>query len=169
MSGAVPDETADLARPRGSAGGVGWVAGVSWALGLVLAGILGWSGAAKVADPAAFADVVAGYRIVPPWLVHPAAIVLPWLELAIAVGLLWPGMRDGAALLAAGLLAGFVAAMGSVLVRGIETGCGCFGGDGSGEAVTVWHLLRTAALAAAGGALAWAGSSSGRAPGRAEG
>ena len=44
---------------------------------LFLAGVLGSAGASKLAEPLAFAGVVANYRLLPAALVAPAAFLLP--------------------------------------------------------------------------------------------
>ncbi len=89
---------------------------------LLLAGVL------KTGDPADFGRLILGYRVVPVALVPLTAVILPWLEVLTGVFLLANRFRLGAAAVACGLSAGFVVAGLSVLVRGIETTCGCFGG-----------------------------------------
>jgi len=47
----------------------------------------------KIIDPAGFARVVQNYQLLPPALVHPAAVVLPWVEAVCGLSLVsgvWP-------------------------------------------------------------------------------
>jgi len=117
---------------------------------LLLAGVL------KAGDPAAFGRLILGYQLLPEGLVPAAAIVLPWLEVATGVFLLANRFRLGAAAIACVLSAGFLVAGASVLARGIETACGCFGGW-SGNVGALSLLIELALAACAGWALrtAW--------------
>jgi uncharacterized membrane protein YphA (DoxX/SURF4 family) len=92
------------------------------ALGLVFI----YSSWSKISDPPGFAEVIWNYRILPGYLVNPIAITLPWLELLAGLALLFGFIRRGAALLAAGMLIIFIAALATDLVRGIAVDCGCF-------------------------------------------
>jgi putative oxidoreductase len=95
---------------------------VRWLLGLVfLASALG-----KIADPAGFADSVAGYRLLPNSLVNPFAMVLPWLEAFVGLSLLNRVAHRSGALLAVVLNLVFLGAVGSAMARGLDVDCGCF-------------------------------------------
>lgn len=84
----------------------------------------------KLADPAAFARDIEGFRLLPPLAVYLAALSLPWMELLIAVALLAvPRLRLGAWTLTTAFLAIFTVALGSAAARGLDIRCGCFGGD----------------------------------------
>jgi hypothetical protein len=80
----------------------------------------------KIADPPAFAHMIANYRLFPAALIHPAALVLPWLEMfsgvALIVGVFW---RTAARLVAA-LLVVFLVAISVNLARDHAVLCGCF-------------------------------------------
>jgi hypothetical protein len=85
--------------------------------------------AAKMRHWTVFPGIVANYRLLPPFLVGPVAIVLPPVEAAIGAalptGLLAP-VAEAAAVL---LLAAFAAAMAINLLRGRgHIDCGCFQG-----------------------------------------
>lgn len=87
-----------------------------------------YSGALKAASPATQnVRTVEAYRLVAPPAARVVGRVLPGLELVVgAIILLGPFASAGTA--AAGVLGVvFVAASGSVLVRGIKTSCGCAG------------------------------------------
>jgi hypothetical protein len=83
----------------------------------------------KIRHWAILEGVLRNYRILPPFLAQPAAVLLPMLELAVgALLLVHPGFLG--ALLGAGLLLAFAIAMGVNIVRGrTEIDCGCFQSD----------------------------------------
>jgi len=94
------------------------------ALGLafVAAGIL------KVVDPGEFALTLAKLRLLPPFLVGAAAILLPWVEIIAGLALIATRRyRDAATWLILGLLAVFTAVLVTGMVRGSAGNCGCFG------------------------------------------
>lgn len=81
----------------------------------------------KLGTPDTFEGVVANYRVLPSWLVRPAARGLPVLEIAIAAGLLLAPVRAYAAAGAVALLAVFAAAIAVNVLRGrLDIDCGCF-------------------------------------------
>lgn len=125
---------------------------------LLLAGILAAGGSSKLAEPLAFAGVVANYRLLPTGLVAPFAFALPVVEVGTALGLLLPATRPAAAGLAAGLLLLFAAAMAINLLRGRgDIDCGCHAGPMRQR--IGWPLVvRNLALAAGIGAVALGGS-----------
>jgi putative oxidoreductase len=78
-------------------------------------------------EPLKFAHEVANYRLLPPGAVNLVAVTLPFIEI-LAGGLLVVGLRIRTAALVAGvLLCGFVVAMVTAWVRGLDVECGCFG------------------------------------------
>jgi putative oxidoreductase len=102
----------------------------------------------KIAHPAAFAQAVANYRLVPGLLLHPFALLLPWAEAVAGVALALGLLRRGAALLAGGMTVMFLAAIATALARGLDISCGCFHTSG-GHAVGIALLWRDLALLAA--------------------
>lgn len=81
----------------------------------------------KIAYPAAFAESITAYGLVPYPLVNLLALFIPWLELLCGLALLaGNALRPNGATLAA-LLALFVVAIASALLRGLTIDCGCFG------------------------------------------
>lgn len=96
------------------------------ALRLYLGGLFVYASLYKIQYPAEFADVIAGYRIVPYWGVNPMAVLMPWVELVSGV-LLLAGVRSKSAVLTVGAMLGmFILALVYVLVADIPIGCGCF-------------------------------------------
>lgn len=111
---------------------------------LVLGAMFLYAGIVKIADPAAFAQAVANYRILPLALVNAAAVILPWVEVLAGASLVLGLFLPGGSLLTAGLLLIFAVALGFDLWRGIDISCGCFG---TSEARVTWlYVLRDAAL-----------------------
>lgn len=100
----------------------------------------------------AFADSIKGFKLLPPegdHLVVLATFAVPWVE-AIAGAMLVLGLwsRAAALVLLLNLLA-FIAAIVSVLERGISTKCGCFGkfSPFCPEQITTCNLVQNSVLA----------------------
>jgi len=93
---------------------------------LLLGGVFIYASLDKIAHPAAFADILYNYQLIPAWMIHPLAVWLPWLELLAGIFLIAGVFAQGAALLLGGLLLVFVAALGINLLRGLSIDCGCF-------------------------------------------
>lgn len=112
-----------------------------WYLGALFAGA-SWH---KLVSPQAFAVDVATYDILPLALVNVAALTLPAVELAAGVLLLLGARIRAAALLVAGMMSLFVAALLVALFRGLDMSCGCFASQGAGEDPISWlTVLRDA-------------------------
>jgi uncharacterized membrane protein YphA (DoxX/SURF4 family) len=147
-SSAIPGPPA--ARTAGA--GPAWQTALCWALRLSLGGLFAVTGALKLSDPASFAIEIHNYQLFPE-LAPALAATLPALEIVLGAALIFarrPWVRAGALAVTA-LLAVFTVAVASVVARGINIDCGCFG-DGSGP-VTMVTVLRDVALVAAGVAL----------------
>ena len=114
------------------------------------------AGAHKLRAPAAFAETLAGYRLLPAGLVGPASLLLPALECLVAAALLVPASRAAAAVAGAALLAGYAAAMAINLLRGRrQLDCGCLGPRGGGvisTALVARNVLMALVLASMGAA-----------------
>ncbi len=110
-------------------------------LRLYLGALFIYAAVHKVADPAAFALDVATYEILPLGLVNLAALTVPWIEV-VAGALLLAGWRvRPAALVVAGLLAVFLAALLIALARGLDMSCGCFASQGAGADPISWRTV----------------------------
>jgi putative oxidoreductase len=114
------------------------------ALGLVFV----VAGALKLRDPAAFAQDIANYQLVPS-LAPVLAVVLPALEVVVGLALLAlsSSWRRAAALVAGGLMIVFTVSASTALARGLDVSCGCFGGNSGAIGWTT--LARDVALLAA--------------------
>ncbi|EGD59238.1 Methylamine utilization protein mauE [Novosphingobium nitrogenifigens DSM 19370] len=95
--------------------------------GIVFAG----AGLAKLRHRELFPGVVANYRLLPPALEAPVALLLPFVEVVLGVGLIASGLTGGKLAWlgwpAAALFLGFAAAMAINIRRGrahIDCGCG---------------------------------------------
>jgi uncharacterized membrane protein YphA (DoxX/SURF4 family) len=106
----------------------------------------------KIVDPAGFARVVQNYELLPPALVHPAAVVLPWVEAVCGVSLISGVWAGGGLAVFSVLMTVFTGALLLNAARGIDTECGCFSaavGAGNGrvlEAILRDVVMLTAAL-----------------------
>ena len=108
----------------------------------LLAIVFLWAGVAKLlAAPAAFADGIDAFRLVPVWLVGPLALALPPFEILTGVALLTGRPRRLGAFCALALAAVFLAALIAAAARGIAVDCGCFGAGTSWLPLTAVQRL----------------------------
>jgi len=112
---------------------------------LAVGGIFIYASLDKLTHPAAFAEIIHNYRLVPYPLLHPAALLLPMVELVLGTALVLGLGRRGAALLATALLLVFMGGIASALARNLDISCGCFNTDG-GHAVGLLLLVRDLGL-----------------------
>lgn len=129
---------------------------------LVVAGVFLWAGLPKLLDPATFAEDISNYNLLPDSTVGYAAVIVPVVEIVIALALVAGVEVKGAALLAAGMLVVFIAAMGQAMARGIDLSCGCFGAAtetevGWGPIVRNVGLTAACALVVLGPEVRWRG------------
>jgi len=94
----------------------------------------------KILHPAAFAKQVYNYQILPIGASNLLAVILPWLELIAGLALVSGVLGAESALLLSGLLAIFLVAISSALLRGLDIDCGCFGTSSGGRRVA-WTTL----------------------------
>ncbi len=116
-------------------------------LRVTLAGLLLWAGTFKLGDAAALSIEVGNYQLFP-GLAPFIALVLPCIEIAVAAALLagTPPWRHAAALCTLVIFAVFTVAVTTVVVRGIDVNCGCFGKKSC--PVNQWTVLRDLVLLA---------------------
>jgi putative oxidoreductase len=113
---------------------------------ILLAAAFLYAGSFKALDPAAFALAIDNYRLLPYSAAVALAVYLPWVEIACGLGLFWPRIRLGALAVVVGLCLVFGGAIASAVLRDLDIGCGCFGGDGGSRASLLISLLRSVAL-----------------------
>jgi putative oxidoreductase len=107
-------------------------------LRFVIGGLFAYAAFEKVLHPAAFAIAVRGYKLIPFSLSNLFAIAVSWSEMFAAVMLILGIFTRKAAGSIFILLLVFIAAITTVMVRGMVIDCGCFG---EGGAHTSWLLL----------------------------
>lgn len=111
-----------------------WAARISVAAVFVLAAV------PKLVDLPAFAADLRNYQTFPDASVHLVAGIVPALELVGAAALVTGVKRRAGAIVLGLLTIGFIVLLSSVLVRGIDLQCGCFGRDEQAAAVG-WPLV----------------------------
>jgi hypothetical protein len=120
---------------------------LAWTLRMSLALLLAAAAWQKLRAPAAFAAAVDAYRLAPARAARPLAAALLLGEVVAATWLVVPSWQAQGAMLAAGLLALYAAAIAINLGRGRrDLDCGC-GGPGMRRPVSGWLVLRNVVLA----------------------
>lgn len=122
-------------------------AAVHLAATLVLAGLLVWSGVAKLRGHAGTVAAVQGFGLLPPSWAPAVARLVPVAELLVAGGLLLarPPLLGLAAWVGVLLMGGFTALVGVSLARGVTPACNCFG-QISSEPISARTLARNLGL-----------------------
>lgn len=95
----------------------------------------------KIVYTAEFAETIAGYQIVPYWVVNIMAIVLPWIELISGIMLIAGIRTRSAALTIVVLIFLFSFAILINLIKGSAISCGCFH-HSLNEVMSWWTFLR---------------------------
>lgn len=106
------------------------ILGIRIALGIVFV----YASIDKILHPAAFAQDVYNYQILPDALINITALILPWFELFLGTCLIVGILTPGALLSANALLIVFMIALIFNLSRGLNVHCGCFGTNVAGVA-----------------------------------
>lgn len=94
---------------------------------IILSVLFGVSAIAKLADAQAFADSLNSYQILPKSLVPLFSYYVPVMELGLAISFLVPRSDKVASVLTIVVLVVFQLALGSLVIRGIDIDCACFG------------------------------------------
>jgi hypothetical protein len=103
--------------------------------------------AQKLRNPAHFAEIFAGYRLLPDTLARRMAWLIPCIELAVAAALLWERGRRAAVISAAAVLIAYASGLGVNLLRGrLDLDCGC-GAAHDRRALSAWMVWRNLLLA----------------------
>jgi uncharacterized membrane protein YphA (DoxX/SURF4 family) len=103
----------------------------------------------KIIHPAAFAEAVKNYQLLPPVLINLTAVILPWLELFLGLFLVLGIWTAGAALWSSVLMSVFLGTFLFNLARGLDVDCGCFSSSNAGAPASVlWYLFRDSAFLA---------------------
>ena len=100
----------------------------------------------KVVQFQQFQAILADYRVLPAWVVKPAAFLLPLVEAMVAIMWATQSMLQVAAILSMSLLLMYCVAVGVNLYRGrAHISCGC--GLGSEQPLSVGIVVRNVLLA----------------------
>lgn len=121
-------------------------------LRLGLGGVFIYAAWVKLEDPQQFADAIKGFKLLPPegdHLLTLATFAVPWVEMLAGVVLIMGLWSRAASLVLLINLLAFIAAIASVLQRGINTKCGCFGefSPFCPETITACNIIQNAVLA----------------------
>lgn len=85
-------------------------------------------GPATSSGPQGFAWTIKAFKLdLPDWAVLTSTFTTPWIEIIAGAMLILGIWTRGAALVIGGLLVVFIALLLSVLYRGLNVDCGCFG------------------------------------------
>lgn len=95
-------------------------------LRLLLGAVFLFASYDKILHPAAFAQAVYNYQILPDAAVNLAALILPWLELMLGLCLIAGVWLPGTMIVSTGLLAVFIGTLVFNQMRGLDIYCGCF-------------------------------------------
>ncbi len=117
---------------------------------VVIGGFFIYSGAVKIADPAAFLLDIRSFDLLPDPYAAVVAMTLPWLECLAGLAVVSGVMRRGGLLLINGCLVMFLAAILISWARGLDIRCGCLGGDSSVASNYVELIVRDVILLAIG-------------------
>lgn len=140
-----------------SGGGCGLTlrGGVPAVVRMVLGGLFVLAGYLKLQDPTFFAFSINGFHMgLDAGVVNILAHVVPWTEVIAGVLLVVGLWARGAALVIVLMLVAFIAGIASVMLRGLDVHCGCFGKALKlfcGDLPMGWcHLIRNTLMAVAG-------------------
>ena len=111
---------------------------------LILGAVFIYASFDKIIHPAAFAEAVYNYQILPDDLINLSAVVLPWAELLLGIVLIAGFWMPGAVALSTLLLTIFMGAMVFNFARGLDISCGCFSTSPLEGSMTIWTILRDA-------------------------
>lgn len=131
------------------------------AVRLVLGGLFVFAAVVKLSNPQGFADAILAFKTgLPKHLAQLATFALPWCELLAGLCLIVGLWARSAAGLIAVMLVAFLGGIVSVMVRGLDVECGCFGKFEipCTGGVGVCHLVRNVVLLAMAVAIAWRGA-----------
>jgi len=94
---------------------------------MTLGAVFSFSAWTKIMAPQALADAIVGFEIIPESIALKMAIMLIWLELICGTFMLFGLWARATVIVITGMLTLFQVGLISVVVRGIEVNCGCFG------------------------------------------
>ena len=114
---------------------------IVWLARAAVGGVFAYAAVPKLVDPVSFATTIANYQAFPYWSWNALAAVVPTMELVGALSVLTGWKRQAGAVLLGALTCGFLALIASVIIRGIDVSCGCFGSEASVSSGVGWELF----------------------------
>lgn len=96
----------------------------------------------KILKPAAFAEAVYNYQILPDAAVNLAALALPWLEFLLGACLIAGVWMPGATVISTGLMTVFIVVLVYNKIRGLDIHCGCFSTEMTEGPIDAWTVVR---------------------------
>ncbi|MBU4320052.1 MAG: MauE/DoxX family redox-associated membrane protein [Thermodesulfovibrionales bacterium] len=100
---------------------------VSFIFRILIGGVFLIAGLAKISDPVRFLFTLREFQLVPGMIERFLAVYLPWLEFILGLFIILGLLHRTSSLILACLNTVFTLAILSVIIRGIEVDCGCFG------------------------------------------
>lgn len=116
-----------MAKATGAVRPMGWLV---LPCRVVLGGLFILAGVMKLLKPMDFAQAIEAFKLVPKEAEHLtvlATYAMPWLEVLTGLCLVVGFWTRASAALVCALLVAFIGMIASVLVRGLDVKCGCFG------------------------------------------
>ena len=117
---------------------------------IILGAVFLFSCIGKIADPTAFAAIVANYQLLPPPLVSTTAVIFPWIEALCGLALIFGRFEKGAALLVSLMMVVFTGLTLYNGYRGLNIACGCFSLSAKAPSNIAVNALRNLSILAAG-------------------
>lgn len=100
---------------------------ISFIFRIIVGGIFLLAGLAKISDPVRFLLTLREFQLFPEVIIRFLAVYLPWLEFILGLFIILGILYRTSSLMLAFLNAVFTLAILSVIIRGIDIDCGCFG------------------------------------------
>jgi uncharacterized membrane protein YphA (DoxX/SURF4 family) len=119
-----------------------WEPAVYHVLRLFMGGVFLYASYDKILKPAAFAEAVYNYQILPDAAVNLAALALPWLEFLLGACLIAGVWMPGATVISTGLMTVFIAVLVYNKIRGLDIHCGCFSTEMTEGPIDAWTVGR---------------------------
>lgn len=104
----------------------------------------------KIVYPAAFAQIIINYQLLPDIAVNPLALFLPWLELVCGAALVTNTFVRGSSAILNLLLLVFLGALWFNVSRGLDVSCGCFTVNPEAQGGMIDSAIRDTAIFALG-------------------
>lgn len=100
---------------------------LSFVFRIIIGMIFLFAGLAKISDPVRFLLTLREFQLFPETLTPFLAVYLPWLELVLGLSMISGLWHRSSSLILVSLNLFFALAILSVVIRGIDIDCGCFG------------------------------------------